>query len=108
MQTTIYKVELEKFDEEIKKPEFKLLLEQGYQIIMYIPVLDQNKPVVILLMAQNPDSQLLEVTKQLNKISNSISEDNKIASYIVLFMLSLLTISSLLIAYTNAHTFFAA
>ena len=48
-----YKLEMENLEEELKDVKFTSLLEKNYEIVAYIPVIDENKPVLIVLLEQN-------------------------------------------------------
>jgi len=48
-----YKLDMENLEEELKDIKFTSLLEKNYEIVAYIPVIDENKPVLIVLLEQN-------------------------------------------------------
>ena len=48
-----YKLDMENLEEELKDVKFTSLLEKNYEIVAYIPVIDENKPVLIVLLEQN-------------------------------------------------------
>lgn len=45
-----YKLNMENLEEELKDIKFTSLLEKNYEIVAYIPVIDENKPVLIILL----------------------------------------------------------
>ena len=60
---TVQKLNLEKIEEEIKKPDFELLLKDGYEIAAYIPVIDESKPILVVVLIKR------EKTEDTNELS---------------------------------------
>lgn len=76
-----YKLKIEKLEEEVKSESFTSLLEKGYKVIAYIPVIDNNEPTLIVMMNKEIN-QLDEIININSKIEIENIKTNEYIQYI--------------------------
>jgi hypothetical protein len=68
-----YKMEIEKLEEELNKVEFTSLLKDNWEVLEILPVIDNNNPILIMLMHKSSNKSLLNNVKVMNKRSKYFS-----------------------------------
>jgi hypothetical protein len=79
-----YKLNIENLEKELKDIKFTSLLEKNYEIVAYIPVIDENKPMLIVLLDKKQQSNL-------DKLEEFI-KTQKIMSIVVSFLFFIQTL----------------
>jgi len=54
--TTYLKIKLDNIDQSIHKPELTSLIQAGWQVFAAVPVMDENNPILILILAKQENS----------------------------------------------------
>tara|TARA_B100000282_G_C31624541_1_gene440942 strand:+ start:256 stop:528 length:273 start_codon:yes stop_codon:yes gene_type:complete len=66
---TSIKLNLENLEEDLKKPEVTNMINNGWKIVSYVPVIDKDSPVLLVILSKEENRVL--------KLHNSIVKYQK-------------------------------
>ena len=82
---TKYSINLENIDTELEKPEFKLLMNEGWEVVTSVPVIDDNTPTLIMVLKKKESSN--EIMKEILDQMKSVNKHQMIINSILFFMI---------------------
>jgi hypothetical protein len=94
---TKYIMKIEDLESELKKPEFESLINDGWKIVMSLPVIDNNNPILIIFLKKesNPNIQ--------NDILAQLILSNKRDKYLSAIIIFLFLIQFIFIIYQSTN-----
>ena len=85
---TSLKLNLENLEEDLKKTEVTTMINSGWKIVSYVPVIDKDTPVLLVILVKD--------NNDISELSRSVTNYNN-KSLILLLILCLSTITNIIL-----------